>query len=30
MEILDTEPGPGREEAVAAALRFLEAGIAAL
>ncbi|HTS98723.1 MAG TPA: TetR family transcriptional regulator [Streptosporangiaceae bacterium] len=30
MEILDTEPGPGREAAVAAALRFLKAGIAAL
>jgi AcrR family transcriptional regulator len=30
MEIIDTEPGPGREEAVAAAMRFLEAGTAAL
>ena len=30
MEIVDTEPGPEREEAVAAAMRFLEAGTAAL
>jgi len=30
MEIVDTEPGPEREEAVAAAMRFLEGGIAAL
>jgi hypothetical protein len=29
-EILDTEPGPAREQAIAAAMRFLEAGIAAL
>jgi hypothetical protein len=29
-EILDTEPGPRRQEAVAAATRFIEAGIAAL
>ena len=30
MEIVDTEPGAEREQAVAAAMRFLEAGIAAL
>jgi len=30
MEIMDTEPGPDREQAVAAAMRFLEAGTAAL
>jgi len=30
MEIIDTEPGPEREEAVAAAMRFLEGGTAAL
>ena len=30
MEIVDTEPGAGREQAVAAAMRFLEAGTAAL
>src|SRR6202012_5670712 len=30
MEIIDTEPGSEREEAVAAAMRFLEAGNAAL
>ena len=30
MEIIDTEPGAEREEAVAAAMRFLEAGTAAL
>ena len=30
MEIVDTEPGPEREEAVAAAMRFLEGGIAPL
>jgi AcrR family transcriptional regulator len=30
MEIVDTEPGPEREEAVAAAMRFLEGGTAAL
>jgi AcrR family transcriptional regulator len=30
MEIIDTEPGAQREEAVAAAMRFLEAGTAAL
>jgi hypothetical protein len=30
MEIVDTEPGAEREEAVAAAMRFLEAGTAAL
>jgi AcrR family transcriptional regulator len=30
MEIIDTEPGSEREEAVAAAMRFLEAGTAAL
>ena len=30
MEIIDTEPGTEREEAVAAAMRFLEAGTAAL
>jgi hypothetical protein len=29
-EILDTEPGPDREDAVAAAVRFMDAGIAAL
>jgi len=29
-EILDTEPGADREQAVAAAVRFIEAGIAAL
>ena len=29
-EILDTEPGVDREEAIAAATRFIEAGIAAL
>jgi AcrR family transcriptional regulator len=29
-EILDTEPGPRRQEAVTAATRFIEAGIAAL
>jgi len=29
-EILDTEPGAAREQAIAAAMRFLEAGIAAL
>ena len=30
MEIEDTEPGPDREQAVAAAMRFLRAGTAAL
>jgi AcrR family transcriptional regulator len=30
MEIVDTEPGTEREQAVAAAMRFLEAGTAAL
>jgi AcrR family transcriptional regulator len=30
MEIIDTEPGAEREQAVAAAMRFLEAGTAAL
>jgi hypothetical protein len=30
MEIIDTEPGAERAEAVAAAMRFLEAGSAAL
>jgi hypothetical protein len=30
MEIVDTEPGAEREQAVAAAIRFLEAGTAAL
>jgi AcrR family transcriptional regulator len=30
MEIIDTEPGPDREQAVAAAMRFLEGGTAAL
>jgi len=30
MEIIDTEPGPEREEAVAAAMRFQEGGTAAL
>ena len=30
MEIIDTEPGPEREEAVAAAMRFLDGGTAAL
>jgi hypothetical protein len=30
MEIVDTEPGAEREEAVAAAMRFLEQGTAAL
>jgi AcrR family transcriptional regulator len=30
MEIVDTEPGAEREQAVAAAMRFLEAGTAAL
>jgi len=30
MEIVDTEPGADREQAVAAAMRFLEAGTAAL
>jgi len=30
MEIVDTEPGPDREQAVAAAMRFLEAGTSAL
>jgi AcrR family transcriptional regulator len=30
MEIIDTEPGPDREQAVAAAMRFLDAGTAAL
>ncbi len=30
MEVIDTEPGTEREEAVAAAMRFLEAGTAAL
>jgi len=30
MEIIDTEPGQEREEAVAAAMRFLEGGTAAL
>ena len=30
MEIIDTEPGADREQAVAAAMRFLEAGTAAL
>jgi hypothetical protein len=30
MEIVDTEPGTEREEAVAAAMRFLEAGTDAL
>jgi AcrR family transcriptional regulator len=30
MEIVDTEPGPEREQAVAAAMRFLEAGTATL
>jgi AcrR family transcriptional regulator len=30
MEIVDTEPGAEREEAVAAAMRFLDAGTAAL
>ena len=29
-EILDTEPGAAREEAIAAAMRFINAGIAAL
>ncbi|HTZ90860.1 MAG TPA: helix-turn-helix domain-containing protein [Streptosporangiaceae bacterium] len=29
-EILDVEPGPGRDRAVAAAIRFIDAGIAAL
>jgi AcrR family transcriptional regulator len=29
-EILDTEPGAAREEAIAAAMRFIEAGLAAL
>ncbi|HTZ28839.1 MAG TPA: helix-turn-helix domain-containing protein [Streptosporangiaceae bacterium] len=30
MEIIDTEPGPEREEAVAVAMRFLDGGTAAL
>ena len=30
MEIVDTEPGTEREQAVAAAMRFLAAGTAAL
>jgi hypothetical protein len=30
MEVVDTEPGTEREQAVAAAIRFLEAGTAAL
>jgi hypothetical protein len=30
MEVMDTEPGADREQAVAAAMRFLEAGTAAL
>jgi AcrR family transcriptional regulator len=30
MEVIDTEPGPDREQAVAAAMRFLEGGTAAL
>jgi hypothetical protein len=30
MEVVDTEPGTERELAVAAAIRFLEAGTAAL
>jgi AcrR family transcriptional regulator len=30
MEIIDTEPGPEREEAVATAMRFLDGGTAAL
>ena len=30
MEVIDTEPGPEREQAVAAAMRFLRAGTAAL
>ena len=30
MEIIDTEPGTEREQAVAAAMRFLKAGTAAL
>jgi AcrR family transcriptional regulator len=30
MEIVDTEPGPEREQAVAAAMRFLDGGTAAL
>ena len=30
MEVVDTEPGPEREEAVAAAMRFLEGGTATL
>jgi hypothetical protein len=30
MEIIDTEPGAEREEAVAAGMRFLEGGTAAL
>jgi AcrR family transcriptional regulator len=30
MEVIDTEPGPDREQAVAAAVRFLEGGTAAL
>jgi AcrR family transcriptional regulator len=30
MEVVDTEPGPEREQAVAAAMRFLEGGNAAL
>jgi hypothetical protein len=30
MEVIDTEPGTEREQAVAAAMRFLEAGTAAL
>jgi hypothetical protein len=30
MEVIDTEPGAEREEAVAAATRFLEGGTAAL
>jgi hypothetical protein len=30
MEVIDTEPGAEREEAVAAAMRFLEGGTAAL
>ena len=30
MEVADTEPGPGREEAVGAAMRFISAGLAAL
>jgi hypothetical protein len=30
MEVIDTEPGAEREQAVAAAMRFLQAGTAAL